>query len=301
MDDVITLSHNNKNYNFNVIKVRPPDDAPEPMEEEKKPMEVEDAMEEDSGEKEKEGQAQGMLTDSDFARQLDAELNGPKEKENEEKKEKEKAKEKAKVSDRDKHAAKEFPNGMYGISILDADITVDVLEPMELVVPITNISFEKSKRIEEKGKLREGDYAYFALLKVPEVPEGNYLIIKVNIQHLRYTATTLSLMLTNPLQVQSPNGDPDMYISNTSENRRPSLLAHTWQSQGMNGTDILQIPSYDRKLQDASASGTPLYIAIHAYKGGEDGNLDWTLSCYIGTVAPSPTYCDEHEKAHSFM
>lgn len=83
--------------------------------------------------------------------------------------------------------------------------------------------------------------------------------------------------------MHSPNGDPDLYISNTSENRRPSLLAHTWQSQGLHGTDVLLIPSYDVRLQEAIRAGVPLYIAVHGYKGGaEDGFLDWVLSCSVG-------------------
>lgn len=173
--DVITMTHNNRAYKFNVTQVRPPSPTATAMD--IVPDEPNGDAPTDEGEKEKDTEManapsdQLMLSDSDFARQLDAELNPPKQ-----------IPEPAKPTQQ-RNITTHFPFDMYGISILDADVTVDVLEPLEGIVPITNISFEKSKKIEEQGKLNEGDYAYFAL-KVTEVPEGKFLLIKVYLSPL---------------------------------------------------------------------------------------------------------------------
>jgi hypothetical protein len=75
--------------------------------------------------------------------------------------------------------ATDLSQGMHGISIVDADLTVDIIEPLETVIGIKSIVLTHAiPKVEEKGQLKEGEWAYFAL-HLPNTPSMHPLVIKV--------------------------------------------------------------------------------------------------------------------------
>ncbi len=199
--DTIALTHSNREYQFNVIKVKPPtnEDAP-------KEKEFQEAM--DTEGQSMEDVSTPKLSDSDYAQRLHEELNGPTQPAAQE------------------QPSSQFPWAMYGISIIDTDVAVDVIEPLEPIAPVTVISLDSDKP--QEGQFKEGQYAYFALKLPSSVPDG------ILIQVLLLSALSV-FFIQNPQyplhQVESSNGgDVDLYASHTGETRRPNQMAHTWKT-----------------------------------------------------------------------
>lgn len=174
---------------------------------------------------------------------------------------------------------------MYGISILDADITVDITEPLEAVVAIKSLSLSAvAPRIEEKGEGKEGTCSYFALQLPKNPPIGT---------REDEGGSGSSGVGGHPLiiKVQSEEGDPDLYISNSANVRRPNQQNHTWMTQGANRTEQIQIQPSDPRLLSALEDDATLYICMYIFKAGSDGLCHWTLSCYYGKKSYYIRYC----------
>ncbi|KAL6057190.1 putative retrotransposon hot spot (RHS) protein [Balamuthia mandrillaris] len=254
--DQVTLAYNGVDYQFNVLKVKPPE-LPSSSEEEQhmaieNEMNKQEAMdeetkkeaEEDEG-KGKEREKKNALSDSDFARKLDQELNAPRSTTAAEKKEWEES--------------IKFPYGNFGISIIDADIAVDVIEPVEPVIPIRTISLTDGP---QESTLSPQQFHYYAL-QVPTQP----MIIEVT--------------------PKDQCGDPDLYVSNSPSVRRPDQSHYTWKVTTSGGRAMLRLSPEDSKLKKAyvdHGGDGYLYIGVHAYKTAPLVNtLRYTLSCKLET------------------
>ncbi len=153
--DTICLTHGNRDYQFSVIKVRPPT-----KEEVLKDNELVEVMDEE-GQHTENVSLQGD-SDSEFAKRLHEELNGPM------------------TQSAQEQSLPQFPLAMYGISIIDTDVAVDVIEPVEPIMPISVISLDSEKP--QEGTLFEGQHVYFALKLPSLLPDG--ILIQVVTSHL---------------------------------------------------------------------------------------------------------------------
>ncbi|ELR16182.1 ubiquitin domain containing protein [Acanthamoeba castellanii str. Neff] len=140
-----------------------------------------------------------------------------------------------------------------GISIIDADVAVDVIEPREAYSPIAPVTLDGSTA----GELGQGESVTYRLRLDRPLDAG--LLIEVS-----------------PVGV----GDVDLYVSHTPENRRPTPLAYTWKAQTQ-GAKRLHIEAADPQLARAVQEGW-LYITVCAYATPSGASVSFSLECKPG-------------------
>jgi hypothetical protein len=137
-----------------------------------------------------------------------------------------------------------------GISIIDADVAVDVIEPLEAYSPIAPITLDS--------------------LTTSELDLGKSVTYRLSLDGLADFGLLIELSAESV-------GDVDLYVSHSPDNKRPTPLAYTWKAQS-HGSKRLQIEAADPQLVRAVQEGW-LYITVHAYATPSDSRVRFSLSC----------------------